>query len=203
MEQNKKVKTYNNAKVYRIVCNETGLQYIGSTCKTLSARLSGHKSVYKRYLNGNNQFITSFKILENDNFDIVLLENLINCKSKDELHQRERYYIDNMECVNKVKKLGISNEMDKQSYNKLYHEENKEKIHIRQRKNRAENIGKYNEISRNYYHNNTQKVKEYFKIKAQEVVNCPCGCTYKGPNHRARHERTKKHIDNMLKLEQN
>jgi len=171
MEQ-KKVKTYDNAKIYRIVCNETGLQYIGSTCRTLSARLSAHKSNYKCYLNGNFHFITSFKILENDNFDIVLLENLKNCKSKDELHQRERYYIDSMECVNKFIPGRTQKEYQKE-YGKKHREENKD-----------------------YYREQTKK-------RGQVIINCPCGCTYKGLSVKARHERTKKHIQNMLKLEQN
>ena len=151
MEQNKKVKTYNNAKVYRIICNVTGLQYIGSTCKTLSARLSGHKADYKGYLDKKQHYISSYKILENDNFDIVLLENLINCKSKDELHQRERYYIDIMECVNKF----IPG----------------------------------------------RTIKQYYKIKAQDVIHCQCGCSYKGLTNKYQHEKTKKHINNMAKLE--
>ena len=180
MEQNKKVKTYNNAKVYRIICNETGLQYIGSTCKTLSARLSEHKSDYKRYLDGRKNYVTSYKILENDNFDIVLLENLVNCKSKDELHQKERYYIDNMECVNKV----IPGRTKKE-YMKKHYQENKEQ---------------YKEYNKEHY---LQNLKESLQIKSQIVVNCPCGINYKGPNHKTRHERTKKHIDNMAKLEQN
>ena len=44
MEQNTKVKSYKNAKIYRIVDNTSDNQYIGSTCRTLSARLSEHKS---------------------------------------------------------------------------------------------------------------------------------------------------------------
>ena len=81
MEQ-KKSKSYVNAKIYRIVCNVSGLQYIGSTCRTLSARLSGHKSVFKRFLNGNivkKKYISSFEVLKNDNFDIIqVVEDSIN-----------------------------------------------------------------------------------------------------------------------------
>ena len=90
--------------------------------------------------------------------------------------------------------------MDKQSYDKLYHEENKEKIHARQRVNRANNIEKYNESSLNNYYKNKEKILKCLEIKAQIVVDCPCGCTYKGPNYKARHEKTKRHIDNMAKL---
>ena len=37
------VKNFQEAKIYRIVCNVTGLQYYGATCEpTLARRLSKH-----------------------------------------------------------------------------------------------------------------------------------------------------------------
>ena len=60
------------AKIYKIVCNKTGLVYVGATCKLLLCqRLTKHVSDYKRYLNGKTNFITSFKILENGDYDIA------------------------------------------------------------------------------------------------------------------------------------
>ena len=57
---------YSKGKIYKIVCNTTGLVYIGSTCKSrLCQRLSGHVGDYKSYINGKRNFITSFKILGN------------------------------------------------------------------------------------------------------------------------------------------
>jgi fibrillarin-like rRNA methylase len=44
--------------------------------------------------------MTSFKILENDNYEIVLVE-ILETETKQELHQRERFYIENNDCVNK------------------------------------------------------------------------------------------------------
>ena len=65
---------YQKAKIYRIVCNITGLNYYGSTCKpTLARRLAGHVGNYKTYLNGKTNYITSFKVLE-----ICKLKNKIN-----------------------------------------------------------------------------------------------------------------------------
>ena len=92
---------YENGKIYKLVCNETGLIYIGSTAqKYLSIRLSGHKWDYKNYLKGKTNYITSFKVLENGNYDIILLENY-SCNDKYELKARERLYIETNECVNK------------------------------------------------------------------------------------------------------
>ncbi len=79
----------------------TGLQYIGSTTKLLCQRLGQHRSNYKSYLKGTSHYVTSFKILENDDYSIILIENY-PCKNKEELCARERYYIDSIGCVNKV-----------------------------------------------------------------------------------------------------
>jgi len=80
----KKLDIYKNGKIYRVVCNETGLQCIGSTCITLKQRLQQHKSSYKSYKNGKGNYITSFKIFKNTNYDIVLIEDS-PCDKKEQL----------------------------------------------------------------------------------------------------------------------
>lgn len=75
---------YANGKIYRIVCNTTGLQYIGSTTRPLSERLNEHKQNLKKFLNGKTHYVTSFKVLENNNFQIILIEN-VPCSRKEEL----------------------------------------------------------------------------------------------------------------------
>jgi len=86
---------YLNAKIYRIVCNESGRQYIGSTTIKLSTRLSQHKKLFKSGKSG-----TSKEVLKNGDYNIILLEDY-PCDRKEQLLQRERYYIETMECVNK------------------------------------------------------------------------------------------------------
>jgi predicted GIY-YIG superfamily endonuclease len=76
---------YNNGKIYKIVCNTTGLVYIGSTTKNkLCERLTQHKSRFKKYNEGDNIKYSSFLVLENNNYNIILIENY-KCNSKDEL----------------------------------------------------------------------------------------------------------------------
>jgi len=93
---------YNNGKIYKIVCNITGKIYVGSTTKQyLSQRLTWHRNDYRRYLKNNNLYITtSYQVLENGSFNIILLEN-VPCSNRDELRARERYYIETLDCVNK------------------------------------------------------------------------------------------------------
>ncbi len=63
---------YQLGKVYKIVCNVTGDVYVGRTCKsTLSRRLAGHLGDYKRYMNGKGSYVTSFKVMENENYAII------------------------------------------------------------------------------------------------------------------------------------
>eukprot|EP01050_Picozoa_sp_SAG11_P040609 SAG11_NODE_17752_length_509_cov_372.278049_1_plen_102_part_01 len=91
---------YNNGKIYKIVCNITGLVYVGSTTKKyLSSRLAEHRSHYKAYISNKYHHVSAFKIIETGDYDIILLE-LVNCNTKDELHKRERYYIEKLDCVN-------------------------------------------------------------------------------------------------------
>jgi hypothetical protein len=62
---------YQKGKINKIVCNETDMIYIGSTCKKLCQRITQHRASYKQYQNNKYHFITSFAILENWNYDIV------------------------------------------------------------------------------------------------------------------------------------
>ena len=92
---------YQEGKIYKIVCNVTGLVYIGSTCEPILARrLAGHRKTYNNYLNDKYNFVTSFKVLENGDYSIILLEKC-QCNDKMELLKRERHYIETNECVNK------------------------------------------------------------------------------------------------------
>ena len=140
---------YSNGKIYKIVCSTTGLIYIGSTAKEfLSQRLNKHRGTYKRWKNDNtNPYTTSFKVLENDNFKIVLLE-LVNCNTKNELHTRERFYIESNDCVNKY----IPLQSDKEYYDshkeaicervKERYEKNKDEINKKRREKNKDEINK-------------------------------------------------------------
>ena len=111
-----------NGKIYKIVDNTNGNVYIGSTCQTLKNRLSHHKSNYKAYLKGLYSNITSFDIIKNDNYKIELLENC-NTKTKQELFEREKYYIQNNSCVNKIIPSGTQKKTQKE-----YRDANKDKL---------------------------------------------------------------------------
>ena len=94
---------YRNAKIYKVVSNKSGLIYVGSTCLTLPQRISQHERDYKQYLKTGkkyNVYMSSFKVLEGGDAKIMLLENY-PCKNRKQLHAREVYNIDKLNCINK------------------------------------------------------------------------------------------------------
>jgi len=67
---------YSRGKIIRFVDNLNGQCYVGSTCEPILARrLAGHVRKYKCYLNGQQNYVTSFEILKNGNYEIILIEN--------------------------------------------------------------------------------------------------------------------------------
>ena len=122
---------YQLGKIYKIDCNVTGKVYIGSTCEPILARrLASHVGHYKRYLNGKYHYVSSFDILQKEDYDIVLIESY-PCDTKDELHARERYWTNNIDCVNKIKGQGMYNELGEKEFGKYYREKNKYIIHAK------------------------------------------------------------------------
>ena len=91
---------YQQGKIYLIHCSTLDLNYIGSTTETLHRRLGKHKSAYNCYINAtSDSYSTSFDVLESKTYTISVLE-AYPCNSKRELEERERYFIESMECVN-------------------------------------------------------------------------------------------------------
>lgn len=92
---------YQNGKIYRVV-STNGLQYVGSTTQPLVKRKSVHIKDYKKWKQGKKRFTSVNRLLDDDNeIDIILIENY-PCETKEQLHSRERYWIENIQggCVN-------------------------------------------------------------------------------------------------------
>ena len=201
---------YNNGKVYKIVCDTTGLIYVGSTTKKyLSQRLDGHRSKYKGWKNGNNKYTTSFKVLENDNYTIVLLE-LVNCNSNDELKARERFYIQSLVCVNKVIptrtpiEYRVANKETIAEKQKEWREANKDQLGEQQKEYYKANKEQITEKMKDYYEANkkqiVERMKDYYEANKKQIVEtrkvkftCECGSTVR-TDSKSRHCKTLKHM---------
>jgi len=167
---------YQNGKIYRIDCLTTNEVYIGSTCQpTVAKRLAKHICDYKYWKKGKGNFVSSYPIIERENYKISLIE-LFPCNSKDELSAREGHFIRTINCVNKY----IAGQTRKE-----YLETHKDKI----KEYLEENREKILEQTKEYREKNREKIREKNNIKN----NCDCGGKYTTAN-KATHFKSKKHL---------
>ena len=114
---------YQKACIYEIVCKDVNIteMYVGSTTNLIKRR-NQHKSACNNEKDKrHNAFVYQF-IRENgsfDNWDVVLIERVIDCKDKENLHKRERYYIEE-------KKAELNKSIPLRTH-KEYREDNREK----------------------------------------------------------------------------
>ena len=121
-------------KIYKIVDNTNGNIYIGITTQTLKQRLACHKSL---------KDCSSRAIIKNGDYKIELIEETDD-------KTRERYWIENTDCVNR-----IIPGRTKKEYNKEYRENNREKIKEWRENNK--------EKAKEYYENNKESISQYHK----------------------------------------
>ena len=134
---------YNKGKIYKIVDNTNGNIYIGSTIQTLSERLGGHKT---------NLNCSSRDIIANGGYDIILIENY-PCNSKKELETRERYFIENNICINKLIPRRTKKEYEQTEQYKIWRKENyKKNMTEEKRKKENERLNKLYQEKRKDYH---------------------------------------------------
>jgi len=84
----------NGGRIYKIVSDKTDKIYIGSTAKSLEERLETHEHFYEKWINRNfrRKYCTSFEILKYGEYNIILIEELKDCYSYEDLRKREGYY---------------------------------------------------------------------------------------------------------------
>ena len=117
--------------------------------------MSGHKSKCKAWKDGKYPYMTSFDIIERGNYSYSLLET-VECEDRKQLEARERYYIENNECVNRniptrtQKEYNELNRDDKKEYDKKYRKLNNDK--------KKANDKAYNELHK-------EQKKEYDRIR--------------------------------------
>ena len=185
---------YQNGKIYKLSCLETGQYYIGSTCKTLENRLQHHK-YHKKCM--------SVKVLEYNNYKIDLIVEY-PCDSNIELRKKEAYYQrlykNDSLCVNcriedrthdewieenkeyfrnvlkanyqqnkeKVKEQHNKRSYEIAIYQKEYRLKNKEKLNQRTKEWRGKNKEKFKRNQREYELENKDRINERKRIRAKE-----------------------------------
>lgn len=126
---------YENGKIYRIVCNKTGKQYIGATTIPLASRLSQHKKLFR-----NAKTCMSREVLEGGDYGIYLIEDC-PADRKEQLLSRERYFIETTDCVNRKVPLRTKHE---------YYMDNRDELIKKQLEWNRENADKLKQYKAKY-----------------------------------------------------
>jgi hypothetical protein len=140
---------YTKGKIYKIIGN--GLTYYGSTIQDCKQRFYYHKSIPSS---------TILPIMSDINAEIILIEEY-SCNNKEELLWRERYWIENNECVNK--NLPIITNADKKKQQKIYDDKRKEQRKVKDKKKYEKNKESIKKAKKKYYEENKGKNKEVNK----------------------------------------
>ena len=114
---------YQKSIIYKIFDNTNGNVYYGSTYNLLRVRMRCHRSDAKHNLNKASQ-----QIILNGNYDYSMVEKY-PCNSKQELHTRERYWIENFECINKY--VPGRTDKERKEYLKMYNAEYQVEYYIK------------------------------------------------------------------------
>lgn len=171
---------YTTGKIYKIISNETDKVYIGSTIQKLNMRIVQHRKDYRKYINNEYHYVSSFDILQYPDAKIILIETY-SCDDKEQLRAREQYYIETtINCANK---------------NYAYIADKSQEWHNRNKERTAE-------INKESYERNKERRKadeelqQRLKEKAKEIVECECG-TKVTQGCLSKHKKSPKHYQIM------
>ena len=167
METKGNIKKYANGKIYRVCDNAYNKFYYGSTTQTLSARMGGHRKLYRIYQTSEDKkYVTIYRIFDefgHENCKIELVESF-PCAGKEELQQREGYWIRKEDCVNKVIPGRTRTE---------YCTENREQILEAHKKYQKAHANRIKERTAKYYQDHKEAIdrrhKQYNEVNADTV----------------------------------
>jgi hypothetical protein len=158
---------YLNGKIYKLIDNTNGNIYIGSTCNSLKKRLKIHLNHYYEYKKKDGKCLTTvaYHIIKNNDYKMELLENF-PCKTKQELLNKEREYIENNKCININKP--ITTYQEKLDYGKEYRDKNRDKLLEQKKEYWIKNRDKLVEKKKEYWIKNKDKLAEKSKKKYED-----------------------------------
>jgi hypothetical protein len=187
--------------------------------------MSDHRIDYKRYLNKNIKYMTSYEILKYDDAYIELIYEE-EFESLDALRAKEGKYQREMDCVNKmiqgrtrkeyyeenkphilaqIKEYREINKEEMKEKRIQYYQEHKEEILEQKHEYYQDNKEQIHEYNQKYRKENieqlTIKGKQYYdenkaKIIEKKKIKIECCCgSIYRRSEKARHEKSKKHLE--------
>jgi hypothetical protein len=171
--------SYDNACIYKIVCKDVNIteKYVGSTTNLIQRRIAHKTACNNENCKQYNQYVYQF-IRANgsfDNWDVVLIEQVIDCKDKEHLHKQERYYIESLKAeLNKyipnrtVKEYNQDNKAILAVKMKDYRQDNKEKLAKQQKEYQQNNKAILAVKMKDYRQDNKEKLAKQAKDYRQD-----------------------------------
>lgn len=189
----RKLKDYNNGKIYCIRNRIDDQIYIGSTCQNLSKRMAYHRSDAKKTNRQNTLIYPLMMKYGIENFYIELVEEC-PCENSSQLERREgelmremkaslnkvvagrtveEYKVEEAEKIKKAKaisdkKYAEKNEEKIRAYRKEYYWKDAEKFKERARNYTEEHKEAVNAKKREYYYKNRDKILQNRKTYREE-----------------------------------
>ena len=152
---------YSKSVIYKLYDNTNGDTYYGSTCNKLRYRIRQHKYY------ASKRPCKSKSIILNDEWSYCVVEEF-PCETKLQLHTRERWWIENHKCINKIIPTRTTKE---------WREE-------------------HQEVIKKYREEHKEDKKIYMKLYQQQKYVCECGAELTLCN-KPRHIKSAKHIKLM------
>lgn len=175
--------------IYKIHCNITGDDYYGST-KNLISRMSAHKCDTKTQ---NSKYkCCSKEIIKRGDYVVSVIETM-EVETQQDAFWRERYYIENYPCLNEV--VPIKTKQEVMERKAQYRIDNKEAINIKKAEYRKTNAKQLSVKQMERYFANKEEINK----KRREIkIRCNVCNVDINKHHKARHEKTAKHLQHLL-----
>ena len=139
--------------------------YIGSTTLLYpSQRMAIHRHGYKKWLeNKATNYCSSYEIMAMNGLETCKMKIIEKypCKTKKELQNKERIWIERLNCVNKNVPTRSKHE---------YYQENKEKIVASQKKYYEKNKDKISDYQKKYLKEHPNYYEEYRKKNEKKMI---------------------------------
>ena len=193
-----KVSDYSKSLIYKLVCNDLDVKdiYVGSTCDFVKRKYN-HKSSCCNP-NSRDYNLNVYQCIRYNggwcNWSMIEIEKY-NCNDANELHARERYWIEQLNAtLNKCIPTRTNKEYYEQhkahykEYQKEYRDQNKETIKEQYKQYYEQHIEHYKKQHKQYYEQN----KETINAKKAKPYTCICGSIVR-TDAKSQHFKTIKH----------